>query len=191
MKRILFFLPVAIGIFLPGLLMAQKNSKGATGSPFTERTRPNHCGLVKVVSQPYGLKVKNVVIYTDSVNSNTYVYLFPGPDTNKIVVDTLTPGLFGTPKIIAVFYANADSDLAKELVILYSIGTRWPEGEMYTYGQQNMIRIYDECMINAEYTSVKALPEPAEKLSAAWTSRYKQKAYNAADMKKLMKAEGF
>jgi hypothetical protein len=195
MKRLLIFLI----ILLPGLLAAQtvKRNTGESESDFAKRIQPKSCKVQSpVLHGKYNFltdKEELIVFFDDTITQETYAQLYLPTDSagayRKISIDTLFPGLFDNPIIISVFFDNVDKDAEKEMIVLYSIGTRYPSGDTYAYTQHSMISVYDNA--TDSHSNLKKLPDPAGKLDAAWNTKYKQKAYNAADMRKLIKKEKF
>lgn len=197
MKRFL----ISLIILLPGLLAAQTTvhrNPGESDADFALRMRPNSKSVFPktnpVLHGKYGFltdKEEIIAVYNDTVTMEAYVYLFipdsTKDDYRKIAVDTLSPGLFDWPNLISVFFANADKDKDSELFIIYSIGTRYPSGDGYGYGQYRLFSMYD----NETDSNGKLKPMNTDQLNEDISKTLGGKAYTAKDLKNILKKEGY
>ena len=120
-------------------------------------------------------------------------YIFLSQDAityQKIRIGTFEPE-GGDPKIEAVFFANADKDKAKELIVICS----WPQRHYDFSGTLYGTFIFDDIRTGASPTELSFLENVSERVSGdcecQWrngkkrTSRYKTAASVRAGLRKL------
>jgi hypothetical protein len=136
MKHTLFLI---ISIFTISVALGQtlKRQENETAELFAGRFKPDSSELdhmVVVDTSPYATQKPIIAFYKKSIHEvrqmKTYVdhskyeiligYLFvPEGDNNykKLLIDTIQPN-GGDPEILSIFFANADKDRSRELIVL-------------------------------------------------------------------------
>jgi len=110
---------------------------------------------------------------------------------NKFVIDTIE-NEGGEPKIESVFFANADKDMNKELLIIVS----WPQQHAGVNGILYGTYVYDD-LIKTTGKKLKYLESISEKLSGGCECEYedgkreKAKYTNASEIRTALKRLGY
>jgi hypothetical protein len=178
-----------------------KRLENETIEDFARRNGPPQSELAHSVIETDAWGHKKTVLAFYEVESKTsgqterkiVGYIFLSQDANtyqKILIGTFEPE-GGDPKIEAVFFANADKDKAKELVVICS----WPQRHYDFSGTLYGTFIFDDIRTGASPTELKFLENVSERVSGdcecEWrngkkrTSRYKTAASVRAGLKKL------
>lgn len=143
---------------------------------------------------------KTVIAFYESefkISDQTYQrvlgYIFLPQDSNtyqKILIESFEPE-GGAPKIEAVFFANADRDKAKELIVICS----WPQSHYDFSGTLYGTFVFDDLRTGANPTKLSFLESVSRRVSGdcecEWRngkkriSRYKTPASVRAGLKKL------
>lgn len=195
MLRFLFLL-----ILCPVFLHAQNvhRNTGETDSAFAWRMRPDTCSFAHpVLHGKYGFLTKQeeiIALYVDSADDYVYAKLFVPKDTlgnyRVISIDTLLPGLCFAPEILAVFFANADKDKEKELLLLYSVCFKEQVEGMPATVTHYFVGVYDNATCSCDTgTCLKKLPI-AEKLQTN-DVKLSGGTYTAADVRKKLQRLGY
>jgi hypothetical protein len=187
-------------LLFPVVVSAQtvQRNKGETDSAFAWRMRPDTCEFEHpVLHGKYGFLTQQeeiIAIYGDSTEYYEYAELFIPKDTlghyKEISIDTLIPGLCFYPEVLAVFFANADKDKEKELLILYTVCYKEQVEGMPATVTHYLVGVYDNATCKCDQgTCLKKLPI-AEKLGSS-DVELEGKSFTAADVKKQLKKLGY
>lgn len=197
------------GLFLIVFLLGASSSsaeevkrlENETPENFARRNGPSQSELIHSVieTEVWGHK-KTVIAFYESefkISDQTYQrvlgYIFLPQDSNtyqKILIESFEPE-GGAPKIEAVFFANADRDKAKELIVICS----WPQSHYDFSGTLYGTFVFDDLRTGANPTKLSFLESVSRRVSGdcecEWrngkkrTSRYKTPASVRAGLKKL------
>ena len=168
---------------------------------FARRNGPPQSELTHSVIETEAWGHKQSVLAFYETESKTYGqtehniigYIFLPQDANtyqKILIGTFEPE-GGDPQIEAVFFANADRDKAKELIVICS----WPQRHYDFSGTLYGTFVFDDLQSGARSTELKLLEGVSRRVSGdcecEWrngkkrTSRFKTAASVRAGLKKL------
>lgn len=191
--------------FLLGSLISSaeevKRLENETLENFARRNGPSQSELTHSVieTEAWGHEKTVIAFYdtqfkdSDQTYDRIVGYIFLPQDANtyqKILIGTFEPE-GGPPQIEAVFFANADKDKAKELIVICSWLQRHYDFSGTLYGTF----IFDDLRAGARPTELSFLENVSDRVSGdcecEWrngkkrTSRYKTAASVRAGLKKL------
>lgn len=148
-------------------------------------------GHQKSVIAFYAIEVKDKYVTRGQVDG--YLYLSLSPNTyQKILIENFGPE-GGDPKIEAAFFANADKDAAKELIVICS----WNQEHYDFSGTMYGTFVFDNFRPGANPTKLTFLEGISNKVSGTCDCRYRtgkketSKYKTAASVKIGLKKLGF
>lgn len=178
-----------------------KRFENETPENFARRNSPPQSELSHSVieTEVWGHKKTVIAFYDSEFKSSDqtyqrvlgYIFLPQGENTyQKILIESFEPE-GGAPKIEAVFFANADRDKSKELIVICS----WPQVHYDVSGTLYGTFVFDDLRTNTNQTKLSFLESISRRVSGdcecEWrdgkkkTSRYKTAASVRAGLRKL------
>jgi hypothetical protein len=148
-------------------------------------------GHQKTVIAFYAIEVKDK--YGTHGQVDGYLFLPLSPNTyQKILIENFEPE-GGDPKIEAAFFANADKDAAKELIVICS----WPQQHYDFSGTMYGTFVFDDLRPGANPTKLNFLEGVSHKVSGTCDCKYRtgkreiSKFKTTASVKMGLKKLGF
>jgi hypothetical protein len=124
-------------------------------------------GHQKTVIAFYAIEVKDK--YGTHGQVDGYLFLPLSPNTyHKILIENFEPE-GGDPKIEAAFFANADKDAAKELIVICS----WPQEHYDFSGRLYGTFVFDDLRPGTNPTKLNFLEGVSEKVSGSCDCTYR------------------
>jgi len=167
------------GLTLIALLLAApissaeevKRLENETPETFARRNGPPQSELTHSVIETDAWGYKNTVLAFYEAEFKTsdqtyrrvlgYIFIPQGSNTyQKILIDSFEPE-GGDPKIEAVFFANADRDKAKELIVICS----WPQSHYDFSGTLYGTFVFDDLRTGANPTKLSFLESISRRVS--------------------------
>lgn len=150
-----------------------KRLENETAEDFAKRNGLTQAELAHTVieTEAWGKQKAVLAFYNDKANEQVvgYVFLPKSPDTyEKVLIKNFEPE-GDTPKIEAVFFANADKDKAQELIVLCS----WEQHHYDVSGTLYGTYIFDDVRPGTNPAALSFLESVSNKVSGGCDCSYR------------------